>query len=205
MTSSPRFNLDYELVDISKADVARVELWITEDEGRNWRVYGEDSDHESPVLVEVQREGVYGFRLLIQDQRGAAADPPRPGDQPDLWVGVDWTRPQAKLLSVRLVADVGAPLLEITWEAGDPYLTDSPVRLSYSETPQGPWNAMAPDLANTGTFRWRPESQLPDRIFVQMEVRDRAGNQTREQWADPIATRDMQPKGRIRRFEPVAP
>ena len=203
LTASARFHLDYDLVDIDRADVSRVELWITADDGQSWAVYGTDPDLESPFEVDVPREGIYGFRLLIHDHDGSVARPPQPGDQADLWVGVDRSRPQAALTSARFVPEAGGPLLEVTWEASDAHLTDSPIRLSYAASAQGPWIPLTADLPNSGRYRWHPESPLPDKIFLQIEVHDRAGNVTRQQLSDPIATREIQPQGRIRRFEPV--
>lgn len=203
MTASSRFNLDYDLVDITKANVSRVELWMTTDNGQTWSVYGTDPDLESPFEVEVPQEGIYGFRLLIHDRAGSVAGPPNPGDQPDLQVGVDRTRPQATLTSARFVSESGGQRLEVTWEAGDAYLTDAPIRLSYATAAQGPWIPLTSDLANSGRYRWQPNRPLPDKVFLQIEVQDRAGNVTRQQLSDPIPTRDIQPQGRIRRFEPV--
>ncbi len=204
MTASSRFNLDYELVDITENEVARVELWITDNDGQDWRVYGTDSDQTSPFAVEVQQEGIYGFRLLIQDQRGSSASPPKPGDTADLWVGVDWTRPEARLVSARIEADAAGPAVDIIWTANDSHLLETPIRLSYAASPQEPWTALGPDLPNLGRHRWRPSEELPDTLFLQMEVRDRAGNVTRDQLPTPITIRERPPQGRIQRFEPAA-
>lgn len=203
MTASPRFNLEYEFVDINAQDVARVELWITEDAGRTWTFYGTDADRSPPFDVEVPREGIYGFRLLIQDQHGNSAIAPQAGDQPDLSIGVDWTRPEAKLNGARFIADFSGRALEINWEATDRNLGNTPIRLSYAGSPQDAWTPITADLPNLGQFRWRPDVDLPERLFLQLEVIDQAGNLTRVQMPEPIVVRETVPQGRIRRIDPI--
>ena len=65
MTKSVRFSLDYDLDTVGPAGVESVELWTTVDGGKSWQSWGRDPDNESPFYVEVDKEGVYGFRMVI--------------------------------------------------------------------------------------------------------------------------------------------
>lgn len=209
MSKSRRFNLDYDISGVAAEDLAKVELWITEDQGQTWRAHGIDPDLTSPFLVEVDRDGSFGFRLLIYDRSGNAT-PPLPGEAPDLRVGVDHTAPIAKLESARLVnpsvnvdVDQSPGQLEIVWSATDEFLTEQPIQLSYSNSPNHSWIPISPPLANTGRFDWAMPRDVPARIYLRMEVTDRAGNVSIHQLTEPVQTRPTAPRARIRALLPL--
>src|SRR5436853_115148 len=39
--------------------------------------------------TDVNSEGFFGFTVVARDAEGAASPPPMPGDEPQLWAGVD--------------------------------------------------------------------------------------------------------------------
>ncbi len=203
MTNSPRFNLDYEVSDAGDSGVDRVELWITSDDGQTWKAYGADDDLTSPFLVELNREGIYGFRLLIRNGLGASADPPRPGDSADLWVGIDLTPPQTRITSARLGTGSQVGFLDIDFVATDQNLPDKPIRLSYAERLEGPWMPIAEPLPNSGFHRWRIPEKVTDWIYLKIDVSDQAGNKTSAQLPDPVSTIPVPPSGRIRSISPL--
>jgi len=203
MTNSRRFNLDYDVAGNGPEAVARVELWITDNQGSTWQPYGVDRDLRSPFLVELDREGTYGFRMLIHNQDGSSARPPQPGDTPDLWIGLDWTPPQAELLRADVSGAPSAPIIHIQWQAQDDHPLELPVRLSYAPTPQGPWSIIADQLGNTGAYTWKCTQPLPARTFLQLEVQDRAGNVTSVQLAEPIGSAAKGPQGVLRGIRPA--
>ncbi len=204
MTKSRRFNLDYDVTGSGLAGVARVELWITDDDGNTWEPYGIDRDLQSPFLVDLDREGIYGFRLLIHNQDGVSARPPQPGDEPDLWIGLDWTPPQARWLKAELIAAPSTQTIMLQWQANDDHLTDRPVRLSFAPNADGPWSVIVDELANTGSYAWAPAQAIPSRTYLRLEVTDRAGNVTTVPMDEPIGPGSGGPKGIIRGIRPVS-
>ena len=70
MVNLRTFELDYEVDSIGSSGVAKVELWGTRDGGRHWANYGADNDNRSPLVVSVDSEGLYGFRIVIQSGNG---------------------------------------------------------------------------------------------------------------------------------------
>ena len=196
---SRRVELDYDIDDeLSEVTLGRVELWYTTNQGREWLRYGSDEDKQSPFLVEVQQEGTYGFRLVLQSADGLSARPPRAGDPADISVHVDWTRPQAQFRSARYGTGVELGKLLIRWEASDRDLAERPVTLSYSAHPGGPWTSIVAGLANTGQYAWHVDQRVPRQFHLRLEVRDRAGNVGTDQLTDPISVDGLAPKGRIR-------
>jgi len=201
MTNSKRFNLDYSIDAVGPQGVEKVELWVTRNGGRDWEFWAADEDRESPMLVEVQEEGSYGFRIVIVGRNGLTSQAPRPGDPADLWVGVDTTRPIAEITSAAYGKADYAGHLDVRWTATDSGFGARPITLLFSELPEGPWTTIASGLPNTGQYYWRVDSRVPDQFYLKMEVRDEAGNLCEVQLDEPIRSAGLTPRGRIRNIE----
>jgi hypothetical protein len=204
MTSSKRFNLDYSIDAVGPAGVEKVELWVTRNGGRDWDLWGLDEDLESPLLVEVENEGVYGFRVVIVGNNGLASQTPRSGDLADLWVGVDTTKPVVNITSAAYGTEMHAGQLDIQWTARDDHLAMRPITLSFSPQQQGPWTTIASGLPNDGQYYWRVDSSVPAQFYLRLQARDEAGNVGTHQLDQPLQSAGLTPKGRIRGLEPVA-
>ena len=203
MTSSKRFNLDYSVDAAGPAGVEKIELWVTRNGGRDWDLDRVDEDRESPLLVEVADEGIYGFRVVIVGKNGLASQTPRSGDLADLWVGVDATKPTVEITSAAYGSEDHAGQLDIRWTANDDHLGGRPVTISFSAKADGPWTTIAASLPNSGQYYWRVDSRVPDEFYLRLEVRDEAGNVAVHRLDQPLQSAGLTPKGSIRGFEPV--
>jgi hypothetical protein len=203
MVNSRRFELEYDVESIGSSGVGKVELWSTRDAGRNWTLLGTDADAVSPYRVQVDDEGVYGFRIVIETASGVRSPSPQPGDLPEVWVGVDVTKPTAKLTTIqqRGVDDGGT--LTLRWEASDRLLTDRPITLSFSDLSDGPWTTIAAGLPNNGVYDWSFGSRTPEKLYLKLEVRDSAGNATSYVTPEPTVIERVKPQGRIRGVRPL--
>lgn len=202
LTNSRRFSLDYDVESVGPEGVDAVELWGTTDAGRTWAKWGTDPDRVSPFDVEVNSETVYGFRIVIVGRNGLATITPQPGDAADIWVGVDTTRPTAHLTGAAYGQGEAAGKLDIRWEAADENLSSRPITLSISDRPDGPFTPIAAGLPNTGQYYWEFDPRSPRQIYLRLEVRDDAGNVAIDQLNEPIKVEGLEPKGRIRGFNP---
>ena len=90
---APRFKLEYDDQLLGAGGIARVELYGTRDNGRTWQRLGEDKDRRSPYDVDVEEDGLYGFRIAVAGKNGLASRPPKNGELPELWVKVDRRQP----------------------------------------------------------------------------------------------------------------
>jgi hypothetical protein len=203
MTSSKRFNLDYSVDAVGPSGVEKVELWVTRNAGRDWDLGWVDEDCESPLLVEVENEGIYGFRVVIVGKNGLASQTPRSGDLADLWVGVDATKPTVEITSAAYGSDAHAGQLDIRWTAIDDHLGNRPITLSFSAQPDGPWTTIASGLPNTGEYYWRVDSRVPAQFYLRLEVRDEAGNVAVHRLDQPLQSAGLTPKASIRGFAPA--
>ncbi len=196
MVASPAFELEYEIDSVGPSGVGKVELWGTRDGGRTWSDYAVDTDKRSPMPVAVDGEGIYGFRILVQSGTGFGGRPPMEGDLPDIWIGVDMTKPTCQITASQ-VSPTGTEL-EIYWEAADDAIDPRPVTLLFSESTSGPWTPIASGLENTGGYRWNLDSRVPARVFLRIEVRDEAGNIGSHVLADAVTLDRNRPQGKIR-------
>jgi hypothetical protein len=201
--NSLAFNLEYDVISEDQSKLARVELWMTRDNGQSWAAYGTDEDLRSPFAVQVTEEGTYGFQLLLHDQEGRANESPRAGDRPDMIVEVDITRPQAYVKSALHGRGQRPGFVEIEWFADDKNLGDDGVILSYSETIHGPWIIIGRGLPNTGHYEWQSPTKLPRSFYVQIDVQDRSGNRTVHRLDDPTILSAEPPRAKLRSVRPA--
>jgi hypothetical protein len=202
MTNSKRFNLDYSIDAVGPLGVDKVELWVTRNGGRDWDLWGLDEDRETPFLVPVEEEGIYGFRIVIVGRNGLASQTPKSGDLADLWVGVDATKPVAELTSAAYGSGAFAGHLDIRWTASDDHIDAAPITLLFGENRNGPWTPIAAGLPNNGRYYWRVDSRVPEEFYLRLEVRDEAGNVTTYDLEEPIQSAGLTPKGHVRGIRP---
>jgi hypothetical protein len=201
MVASRAFELEYEIDSVGPSGIGKVELWGTRDGGKSWAVVGVDPDNRSPLPVTLDGEGVFGFRVVVQSGSGLGGRTPVEGDMPDIWIGVDLTKPTARIVGATVSAEAGE--LVIGWEAADDVLDARPIALFFSSTPGGPWTPIAAGLENTLGYRWRLDHRVPDKIYLRLEVRDEAGNVGTFETPQPVALDRHRPEGRIRGVRPI--
>jgi hypothetical protein len=204
LVGSRSFALEYDVEQIGRSGISKVELWGTRDGGQTWRYYAQDDDNRSPLVVTVDEEGLYGFRIVVETADGAPLRPVS-GDAPELLVGVDLRRPLTELTAIEPGAGNLADHLVLRWWAQDDNLEPRPISLFYSSRPAGPWSAVATSLENTGEYAWRVERHVPTRFYLRLEARDTAGNLAAFQTRDPIEFVAPAPSVRLRSAEPLDP
>jgi hypothetical protein len=201
--NSLTFDVDYDIEAVGPWGVSRIELWATRDGGAQWSKYGVDEDNRSPMRVSAPADGVYGFRLVVSGANGAAAPAPAAGEKPELTIGVDLQEPKCELQAAEIGQGNLADHLLIRWTAGDENLEARPVGLFYGTEPQGPWSTIATDIDNNGQYAWRLLRQVPEKLYLRLEVRDRAGNVAVCTSPAPVMLNLPQPTGRLRSVRPV--
>jgi len=202
MVSSKRISLNYEIKDVGPSGVSTVELWYTQD-GKKWEKSDMASKPRPPFVVDLKDEGLYGFTLVARNGVGLGKRPPAPGDQPQIWVEVDVTKPVVKLLDIQPGISGESQHLNICWKATDTNLGQRPITLSYAEQAAGPWLPIATNLENTGVFAWQLPPGMPPRFLVRVEAADLVGNVGIALTPEPLLLDLSQPTVSIVAVEPA--
>lgn len=197
MVNSKRFQLNYRVDDLGPSGVGTVELYITQNDGQKWFRYGVDEDRRSPFEIEVPGDGIYGFIIRVVSGAGQADPPPQAGQKPDVVVVVDSSPPVVQMFPLRQGQGRDSNKILITWQAADQSLAESPIALSYSSDPNGPWEPIAGWQPNTGSYVWNVGANVPPRLYVRLIARDGAGNLAKVDTPQPVLVDLAKPSARI--------
>ncbi|MCI0463667.1 MAG: hypothetical protein L0Z62_42575 [Gemmataceae bacterium] len=206
LINSKTVRLNFEIKDKGPSGISLVELWVTQD-GRSWGKHPLAAEQQkaetSPLVFAVEGEGVYGFTVVARSGVGLGARPPQLGDRPDLWVEVDLTRPVVHLHQVIVGQGPDKGKLTVMWTASDKNLHATPISITYSEQPTGPWQPMTADrIANTGRYVWTMPAQVPYQFHVKVEALDSAGNIGEAVTSELVKVDLSQPRVKILNVEP---
>jgi hypothetical protein len=185
LVNNKRISLNYKFDNVGSSGVSSVELWYTRD-GRHWKKQMGRGQAKPPFIVEVAEEGLYGFTLVARNGMGIGKPPPQAGDQPQVWVAVDWTKPNVRLLGIEPGADSKAGNIVIGWSASDKNLGPRPITLSYAEQAGGPWMPIVSNAENTGRYVWQVPDKTPGKLWFRVEACDLAGNVGWAESRDPL-------------------
>jgi hypothetical protein len=199
------FQLTYDTRVMGGTANVPVELWGTRDGGKSWQSFGKDPKGQSPMLVTVPEDGLYGFRMAIQNGPGTAGRPPLAGEVPGIWIGIDLTKPVGRITAARQGIGREGDKLFIAWEASDNHeLAARPISLSYSERLGGPWTPMATGLENSGQYQWQLAGNVPQRLYLRLEVHDAAGNMGVYETPEPVSLDLSSPAAQLRDLRPLS-
>lgn len=183
VVNSKRLQINYEVKDVGPSGLDTVELWYRHDGGA-WKKYG-DAPPQPPYVIDVPGEGRYDFTLLARNRAGQGKTRPEAGDEPQVAVEVDLTKPAVEVVAPQY--DPKANALTVLWQAADKNLGAQPIALCWSRDPNGPWVPIITQLPNTGRYVWKLPPGLPPRFWVQVEASDLAGNVATVTTGDAVA------------------
>jgi hypothetical protein len=197
LLNSKHVSLDYQIDQVGPSGVGRVEIWMTNDEGKTWQKLCEDKDRVSPAEFDLPGEGLYGLSVVVTNGNGQGDPPPAKGEQPDYWVEVDTTKPVAQLTGAKLVQGDPSGALQISWRASGKNLGSDCVNLYYASQRDGQWTLIAQGLKNDGSYRWSVPRDAGAEFYVFMEVTDKAGNLARCELAEKVVLDMSRPKAKV--------
>lgn len=199
-SDSNRFSLEYEVEAIGNAGARAIELYGSLDAGQTWKRWGADPDRQSPFDIETKGEGLFSFRIVVQGNNGLASPRPLEGDTPDIAVLVDQTKPTLRLTSARYGEGDRIGSLVIRYECEDEHLMNRGIRVSFSDSLEGPWTTVAAGLRNDGLYVWPADPKLPRMIYLRLDATDQAGNVGTYILDQPIETQGLAPRAKILGF-----
>jgi hypothetical protein len=197
LTGSTHISLEYEVSRMGPSGLAKVELYVTPDDGRTWQLLANGPDLASPITADLPGEGVYGLTLVLTNGAGHGRKPPQTGDLPQMKIEVDTTKPDAILYKPEVAAGQQNALL-LAWKATDKNLADKPISLFWSERADGKWEPIAQDLPNSGSYVWQLPPKMPGEVYLRLLVRDSAGNVSTADTPRPELIDLVEPEGQLK-------
>jgi hypothetical protein len=204
--NSTKISLNYKLDDVGPSGISLVEVWMTTTT-RDWTSFARDTTSNPPIVVDVKKEGRYGFTLVAKSGVQLGEQPPRSGDQPQVWVEVDLTRPVVEDVQAVVGRGANSGSLFITWRASDKNLSQRPISIYYSKTADGKWQPIqeAVGLDNSGRFVWHLPEGIPFEFYIRVEALDEAGNIGEGRTPQSVKVDLSLPKVRVIGIEPARP
>src|SRR5205085_891724 len=110
LINSKSLLLDFDVKGVGPSGVGAIELWYTRN-GQTWQKHNGPVPTQSPIPLDVSEDGLYGFTVVASNGVGLGRTPPQPGDAPQIWIEVDTTRPEVKLINTQAgIAENGRTL-----------------------------------------------------------------------------------------------
>ena len=224
--NSTQVKLNYN-VTVGPSGIRKVTLW-RHDEKQVWsKVLEKDGndlkpEKELPAVVpgdkprtepltlthDVQKDGTYGFIIVVESRAGASGREPKTGDPAQTTIVVDTTPPQVKMNEPKVRAN-GTPnqgaLVDIAWQATDKNLAPAPITLEYAEKLEGPWRVIAEKIDNTGKYTWAVPPTEPYSFYVRVKAIDRGGNMAADTSKQNVIVDLTVPQVEIRDVTPANP
>jgi hypothetical protein len=185
--------LDFEVDRQGPSGVKKIEVYMTWDDGHSWMKWWETANTNPPLQLTLpDREGPFGFRLVLYSGAMRSEGPPRPGDSPQVRLFVDWTRPDCTLYTPTM--DPSQPnALVLHYKATDPNLVTNSIALEYSTRPDGDWKMITAPPSRPSSLghgirecTWSLPTDPPDAVYMRMTALDLAGNRGEFITRDPI-------------------
>jgi hypothetical protein len=200
VVNTRQISFSFDVKDVNSSGLSGLEVWSTLD-GRTWNKC-ECREAGRTCVVEVEREGMYGFTMLARNAVGVSKQPPHSGDSPQVWVIVDETAPAVGDVRAELNRDSKPRTVAVTWKAVDQNLRRNSITLLSAASEAGPWKVIAANLENTGQYLWTLPNDAPVTAVIRVEATDLAGNIGRAQTAASVPLDNRVPEVIIEGVEP---
>jgi hypothetical protein len=190
--------LDFTVTRAGSSRIAAVELWTTRDGGRSWSCTDRMKGAQSPMRTRLGSEGIYGFRLVCENEYGLRSAEPQPGASPDVVVELDVSPPKMTPVIVEPAGKDG--LVRLAWTVTDKHEDRSGSMLEYSADGCD-WRPIEISrLQRSGSNRcvdWSVPAGMSPQLLFRATARDLAGNQSVAESPSKVTIDLVAPAGKI--------
>lgn len=169
-SNSKRFRIPFQFdsEELKRLGAREIQLFVSEDQGDNWRLSGSVDPDAGRFMYEAAREGEFWFS--VRTIAGEGMIYPAGPHQPGLTVIVDTLPPTLELQLNE--SDPGR--VQLAWSASDPHLDLETLQLEFRDPGQASWETVHLRVEAEGQTSWTvSESGI---VEVRGTVADRAGN-----------------------------
>jgi hypothetical protein len=202
MVNNRVFDIEYQVDDVGPSGISAVDLFVTEDNGRQWFRYGTDADRKSPFSVDAMAEGTFGFAVRVRNGVGVSEIPPQPGDPPEIIITVDQTAPAIEMAQPDVRSE-GQGSVRFAWRIRETHPAPNSVRLEYAAAAAGPWTPVFDWQPNRNSYEMALRPGMPPAVYFRLTARDQAGNLAAAQTPQPVVVDLKKPTARLIRVQPV--
>lgn len=200
--------VDFEIERKGPSGIKKMETYITPDEGQTWFKWSESAELASPLQLTLpEKDGVYGFRLVVYSGVMQSDGPPKAGATPDLKIQVDRQPPQVEWYPPTLDPNL-ANALTLRFSVQDAHLDANSITLQWSRQPDGGWQniplsnlrpSTVPGYTALKECTWLLPAEIPDAVYLRLTARDLAGNVGERVTRDPVTVDLHKPTARLKR------
>lgn len=202
MVNNRVFDIEYQVDSVGPSGISAVDLFVTEDNGRQWFRYGTDADRKSPFSVDAMAEGTFGFAVRVRNGVGVSEIPPQPGDAPEIIITVDQTAPAIEMAQPEVRTE-GQGSVRFAWRIRETHPAQNSVRLDYAAAAAGPWTPVFDWQPNRNSYEMALRPGMPPAVYFRLSARDQAGNLSAAQTPQPVVVDLKKPTARLIRVQPV--
>ena len=196
--------ISYEVSDPGAADLVAVTLWISANNGRNWRKLADAPPKSGSVKTTLPGPGNYGLAISATDSIGNQLAAPTRGSKPGFVVSTDVAPPKLEPLGWVEKGQVISALTPVTlkWKATDDNLAERPVTVEFSHDGGRHWILVAKDQPASGEISWAPPKGVNSAAcLLRLSARDVLGNPSQVSSSRFIT--DNKPPATTATFEPI--
>lgn len=183
LSSTQTIELEYTATDNEGGTgIARIDLYATYDDGRNWRHVLTDTELTGRLTFRSEiRNGPVGLMLSATDRANNRSPVPQPGMAPPFVIMIDTVPPNVQIsqgfTGGRDEIRGGEPVV-VQWTATDPHIDENSARLEFSANAGRDWQLVAQNLPVNQPYYWTPPADTNSReCFLRVSVSDTFGNQ----------------------------
>jgi hypothetical protein len=168
--SQTQFKIPIKIKPDLQADIHKLRLFCSRDEGKTWNLVGTADPNQDGFLFTANGDGKYWFSVAVVNKAGVQ----EPTDVYTAPVGqkiiVDTVKPD-----VHVIADRQGDQVTVAWEINELYPKPESLKVEYraAEAVDGPWNPV-PVASGANRASFKPDCGGNVAVRVQME--DQAGN-----------------------------
>ncbi|MFH1747316.1 MAG: tetratricopeptide repeat protein [Planctomycetota bacterium] len=162
--------------------VTAVDLWVTCNGGQTWESTKNTSLDHGTLKHEVDRDGTWGFYLVLKNDNGSSCPPPEPGTPPHIRVVVDTLAPTLQVHPTESPhSPTGGEMLSLRASLIDENLGTAGTRLFYRTTDATEWRDGGIIEIQDSHLRWQIPTSLHGKVGLRVVATDLAGNRSIEE------------------------
>ncbi len=166
-SSEPNLRIPIDLSESEVANVAKILIYVSQDEGKTWTKLSEHEPTTKFVTYQGEADGKVCFDVAVIDKAGKH-QPALEQLKPNVKVVIDTTPPALSIKPIRSKSNKQG----VRWEVRDSYSDTTTLALAVFESSTGKWRNVS-IMGDQEGMIWFGDTEVAK---IQMRIKDKAGN-----------------------------